>query len=196
MPYGLKLTQDDLIDFYQSPNAKTLLEKSQVTGHTIDIEIKENIIVDKSRDAHSYEAALITSFIRENLLKKGISYTFETVMSHPSKLDEIVEAQKYGYKIYLYFICLEEATLNISRVNDRIRKGGHKVDPEKIKTRYLNTLQNLYPALKLVDRAYLFDNSDEMLMIAEIDNGELTLNVDQELFPNWFIEHVVNKTDL
>lgn len=40
LPYGLELTQDDLINFYQSPNAKTLLEKSQVTGHTIDIEMK------------------------------------------------------------------------------------------------------------------------------------------------------------
>ncbi|WP_080780205.1 zeta toxin family protein [Chryseobacterium phocaeense] len=196
LPYGLELTQDDLLKFYQTPNAKTLLEKSHASGHTIDIEIRENIIVDRSRDTHSYEASLITSFIRENLLEKGISFAFETVMSHPSKLDEIIEARKHGYKIYLYFICLDEANLNVSRVNDRVRKGGHRVDPEKIKTRYLNTLQNLYPALKLVDRAYLFDNSDEMLMIAEIDTGELTINVDQELFPNWFIEYVVDKVNL
>lgn len=196
LPYGLELTQDDLLKFYQTPNAKTLLEKSHTSGHTIDIKIRENIIVDQSRDTHSYEASLITSFIRENLLEKGISFAFETVMSHPSKLDEIIEARKHGYRIYLYFICLDEANLNVSRVNDRVRKGGHRVDPEKIKTRYLNTLQNLYPALKLVDRAYLFDNSDEMLMIAEIDNGELTINVDQELFPNWFIEYVVDKANL
>ncbi|WP_238555435.1 hypothetical protein [Chryseobacterium sp. P1-3] len=94
LPYGLDLTQNDLLNFYQTENAKTLLEKSQKSGHKIDIEIKENIIVDKSRDAHSYEAALITTFIRENLLKKGISYSFETVMSHSSKLDEIIEAKK------------------------------------------------------------------------------------------------------
>lgn len=194
LPYGLDLTQDDLINFYQTENAKTLLDKSQKSGHKIDIEIKENIIVDKSRDTHSYEAALITSFIRENLLKKGISYAFETVMSHPSKLDEIIEAKKNGYKVYLYFVCLDKATLNVSRVNDRVQKGGHKVDPDKIVTRYINTLQNLYPALKLVDRAYLFDNSDEMLMVAEIDNGELTINIDESKFPNWFIKYIINKT--
>ncbi|AZA84930.1 hypothetical protein C1637_21870 [Chryseobacterium lactis] len=193
LPYGLELTQDDLIRFNKSPNGKTLLEKSEEEGHKIDIEIKENIIVDKSRDTHSYEAAFITTFIREHLLKKGISYAFETVMSHPSKLNEIIEAQRNGYRVYLYFICLDEATLNISRVNDRVKKGGHNVDPERIKKRYVNTLQNLYPALKLVDRAYLFDNSDDMLMIAEKDNSELTISVDEEQIPNWFIQYVVNK---
>ncbi|WP_312302277.1 zeta toxin family protein [Chryseobacterium sp.] len=196
LPYGFELTQDDLLNFYETPNAKTLLRKSEEEGHKIDIEIRENIIVDKSRDTHSYEAALITTFIRENLLNKGISYAFETVMSHPSKLDEIIEAQKKGYRVYLYFICLDEASLNISRVNDRVKKGGHNVDPERIKKRYVNTLENLYPALKIVDRAYLFDNSDEMLMVAEIDSGELTINVEQEQIPNWFIQYVVNKTTI
>ncbi|WP_241477192.1 zeta toxin family protein [Chryseobacterium koreense] len=193
LTYGLALTQNDLEQFFQSTNAATLLQKSQETGHKIDIEIKENIIVDKSRYTHSYEAALITSFIREHLLKNEISFSFETVMSHPSKLDEITEAKKLGYKVYLYFICLDEPRLNVSRVKNRVLKGGHDVDNHKILSRYTNTLKNLYPALKLVDRAYLFDNSDEMLMIAEKNNEALTINIDEQNFPNWFIENVLNQ---
>lgn len=121
LTYGLALTQNDLEQFFQSTNAATLLQKSQETGHKIDIEIKENIIVDKSRYTHSYEAALITSFIREHLLKNEISFSFETVMSHPSKLDEITEAKKLGYKVYLYFICLDEPRLNVSRVEKTVK---------------------------------------------------------------------------
>lgn len=192
-PFGIQLQQDDLDRFLQSTNAKTLLQKSLDTGHKIDIEIKENIIVDKSRDTHSYEAALITSFIREHLMKNDISFSFETVMSHTSKLDEIIEAGKLGYKVYLYFICLDQAKLNVSRVDNRVQKGGHYVDPGKIIYRYINTLQNLYPALKMADRAFLFDNSDEMLLIAEKDDNALTVNIDPESFPNWFIEFVINK---
>lgn len=191
--YGLSLTQNDLMLFLQSTNAKTLLQKSEEKGHKIDIEIKENIIVDKSRDTHSYEAALITSFIRENLLKENISFSFETVMSHTSKINEIMEAKKLGYKVYLYFICLDEPRLNVSRVKNRVLKGGHDVDTEKILTRYSNTLKNLYSALKLVDRAYLFDNSDEMIMIAEKDGETLRINIDEHNFPNWFIEYVLQK---
>lgn len=190
-PLGLDLTKDDLEVFFESENAKTLLQKSKNTGHTIDIEIKENIIVGKSRDTHSYEAALITSFIREHLLKKGISFSFETVMSHFSKLDEIAEAKLLGYKVYFYFICLDEPRVNVSRVRNRVLKGGHDVATEKIISRYKNTLGNLYPALKLADRAFLFDNSNEMTLIAEKEGDELTVKVDASSFPNWFNDFVI-----
>lgn len=192
-PYGLNLDQKDLESFFQTPNAKTLLEKSAEIGHKIDIEIKENIIVDKSRDTHSYEAGLITSFIREHLLKNGISFSFETVMSHLSKLEEISEAKKLGYKVYLYFICLDEPTLNVSRVKNRVEKGGHDVAHEKIISRYSNTLANLYSALKIADRAYLFDNSDEMVLVAEKNEDELIINLEESEFPNWFTQYVINK---
>ena len=185
-PFGLDLEQKDLANFFQKTHAKTLIKKSAESGHKIDVEIKENIIVDKSRDTHSYEASLITSFIREHLLKNGLSFSFETVMSHISKLDEIIEAKNLGYKVYLYFICLDEPTLNVSRVKNRVEKGGHNVAAEKIISRYTNTLSNLYPALKIADRAYLFDNSDEMILVAEINQGELIINLEEAQFPNWF----------
>ena len=192
-PFGLTLTQDDLINFLQKPNSISLLEKTADIGHRIDIEIVENIIVDKSGDAHSYEAALATSFLRENLLKNSISFSFESVLSHFSKIDEIIEAKALGYKIYLYFICLDSPKINISRVRNRVLKGGHNVDSDKIISRYHNTLQNLLPVLKLSDRAYLFDNSNEMILIAELDEHELKIKVDSEQFPNWFTEYVINK---
>ena len=149
--------------------------------------------MDKSRDSHSYEAALITSFIREHLLKNGISFSFEAVMSHISKLDEITEAKILGYKVYLYFICLDEPTLNVSRVKNRVKKGGHDVDQNKIISRYSNTLTNLFPALKIADRAYLFDNSDEMRLIAEKNHDELLIDVEASQFPNWFTQYVINR---
>jgi predicted ABC-type ATPase len=69
----------------------------------------------------------------------------------------------------------------------------HNVDSDKIISRYHNTLQNLLPVLKLSDRAYLFDNSNEMILIAELDEHELKIKVDSEQFPNWFTEYVINK---
>lgn len=191
--FGLNLTQNDLLSYLENPNTISLLNKSEESGHKIDIEIKENIIVDKSRETHSYEAALITSFIRENLLKNAISFSFESVMSHHSKLDEIKEAKLLGYKIYLYFICLDSPNVNISRVRNRVLKGGHNVDTEKIISRYHNTLDQLLPALKLADRAYLFDNSNDMILIAELDNHELKIKIDSEQFPNWFTEYLINR---
>lgn len=117
-------------------------------------------------------------------------------MSHISKLDEIRNAKELGYKTYLYFVCLDDSQLNISRVQNRVKKGGHSVPQNKIIERYLRTLDNLLPAVLLVEKAYLFDNSSEkMLLVAEVLQGELTILVEEEKLPNWFIEYIVNKME-
>lgn len=136
----------------------TLLAKSKEAGHPIDIEVRENVVVNKSKDTYSYEAALVTSFIRKKLLENGISYSFETVMSHISKLNEIQRANKLDYKTYLYFVCLDDPQLNISRVLDRVEQGCHPVSQDKIVDRYQKALTNLLPAIKIAKKTYLIDN--------------------------------------
>jgi len=194
--FGLKLTQEDLDRFLGRDQSKSLLRKAKESGHPISIAIRENMIVDKSRDTHSYEASLITSFIRYHLLENGISYSFETVMSHPSKLDEIDEASERKYRTYFYFVCLDDPLINISRVEIRKEKGGHGVPKDKIVERYYRTLTNLLPAIRTCEKAYLFDNSGEtMVLIAEVFRGEVTILLPENKLPNWFIQYVVNKID-
>lgn len=191
--YNILTNQDELNLFLSSKNSQTLLKKSESEGKKIEFYIKENIIIDKPKDTHSYESSLITSFIREKLLESNQSFSFETVMSHYSKIEEIENAKKKGYKTYLYFICIDHPEINISRVNDRVNKGGHNVDNHKIINRYPKTLENLLPAIKVADKSFLFDNSNEMELIAEVQNENLTLLKELENLPNWFIEYVINK---
>lgn len=193
--YGLSLTQEQFDEFCMFPDSVSLLEKANEAGHPIDIVVKENVIVDKSKDTHSYEASLITSFLRYYIRQKNVPYSFESVMSHPSKLDEIRAANERGYKTYLYFVCLDDPTLNISRVSNRVEKGGHAVPDQKIIDRYTRVLELLLPALSICSKAYLFDNSStEMKLIAKVKDGKLTVLVNENDLPNWFIESVLNKS--
>jgi len=195
--YGLSLKQEQLEEFCRLPAATSLIAKAQQVGHPIDIVIKENVIVDKSKDTHSYEASLITAFLRYHITQKGNSYSFESVMSHPSKLEEIKEANRQGYNTYFYFVCLDDPSLNISRVNNRVEKGGHAVPDQKIIDRYSRVLDLLFSALAICKKCYLFDNSSaEMKLIAKVKNGQLTILVDEKDLPNWFIESVINKINL
>lgn len=116
-------------------------------------------------------------------------------MSHPSKLNELKLAREKGYRVYLYFVCIDDPEINVSRVENRVAKGGHKVDQAKVISRYRSTLENAYAAIQLSNRAYLFDNSNTMKMIAEVDNKVMTLYVDEEDMPNWFVEYIINKID-
>lgn len=193
--YGLQLTEEDLELFKKEDDAVSLIKKAEKEGHIIDVEIRENVIVDQSKNTHSYEASLISAFLRKHLAVRGISFSYESVMSHPSKLNEIKEAKAKGYKTYLYFVCLQDADMNVSRVSNRIQKGGHAVDPDRIIRRYTETLSNLFPALLLVDKAYLFDNSsDKMELVAEVENGRIEILTNRT--PNWFVEYVVKKLTL
>jgi len=126
------------------------------------------------------------------LQNKKVDFCFETVMSHPSKIDEFIEAKNSGYKTYLYFICTDDPEVNISRVENRVQKGGHDVAKDKIVSRYYDTLKNLLPAIVHIDKCYLFDNSeDRFRLISTIVNGTLKIEIEPDDLPNWFIEYVL-----
>ena len=187
---GLDATQDDLDAFMTLDSSKTLFNKAAEEGHVIDIFVKENFIVDASKETHSYEGAFIASFIRHLLIVQNKSFSFETVMSHTSKIEEIKQVVSLGYNAYLYFVCIDSPEVNVSRVHNRVEKGGHDVAEDRIIDRYYRTLENLHLALPHCYRAYLFDNSGkEQLLIAEVYKGSMELKTDK--LPNWFIKFVL-----
>lgn len=73
------------------------------------------------------------------------------------------------------------------------RKGGHDVNEAKVRERYDRTLENLFPAIEICDKVYLFDNSGtELTLIAYIMAGEsLELFVNERTFPDWFKKYVL-----
>ncbi len=64
----------------------------------------------------SYEAATLATEIREDMVARGESFCFETVFSHPSKIDFIARAKACGYAIILVYIHIEKVALNEARV--------------------------------------------------------------------------------
>ena len=140
----------------------------------------------------SYESAILADFLRHQLLKTGETFSFETVFSHPSKLDFIRKATAQGYKCYLYFAAVSSPDISVDRVRQRTRQGGHDVPEDKIRKRYSLTLDTLLEAMRLSYRAYLFDNSQTMKLIAEM-TPEKNLQLTGDHAPVWLQEHVLSK---
>lgn len=152
---------------------------------------KNNIFY--SGEYNSYIAADIAGFIRNQLMLKGKSFSFESVFSHSSKLEIMEMAKSLGYRVYLYFVTTEDADINVNRVCIRVKQNGHPVPEGKIRKRYYNSLNLMFDAVKLSTRAYLFDNSGKIYkMIAQVDYGkDVQIFVDD--IPNWFIEYLYKK---
>lgn len=68
----------------------------------------------------SYLAVDIAEMLRQKLLSETLSFTYETVMSHPSKIDFMRLAREQVYKVYLYYITTQDPEININRVSVRI----------------------------------------------------------------------------
>jgi predicted ABC-type ATPase len=125
----------------------------------------------------SYAAARLAGNIRKQLLRDRKSFCFETVFSHPSKIDFLARAKAAGYEIILVFIHLDHVALNKARVLQRVSEGGHDVPKNKIASRLPRTLKNIKATIELCDRVELLDNSSyvkPLQRVASISNGNVT----------------------
>jgi predicted ABC-type ATPase len=150
--------------------------------------VTHGIVKAAPGDVDSYVAASLVDFIRAQLLTCRRSFTWETVMSHHSKVQVLADAQSIGFQTTLYFIATESPILNIRRVETRVLQGGHDVPPQKIIERYARSLELLPEAMAYATRAFVFDNSGrEPVWLAEYQpDGSRTLQAPAEQLPAWF----------
>lgn len=145
---------------------------------------------------NDYFTSFLADYVRHHLLECGVKFTFETVMSHPSKLEFIRKAHDAGYKVYLYFVSLSDPTLNENRVQQRVRMGGHDVPAEKIRERYYRTMDMLIDAIHISDKVYIFDNSySEPKLFAKVEKGMLSIDEKVDFIPVWFKTYVLDKLE-
>lgn len=128
---------------------------------------------DNPEDA-SYKAARMAERLRSSMLDHGLSFCFETVFSHVSKIDFVAKAKALGYEVILVYIHLDSPELNEARVSQRVSEGGHDVPPDKIRARLPRTFENIRKVLPLVDTVRIMDNSslaDPFKQVASIRMG-------------------------
>ena len=114
-------------------------------------------------------------------------------MSHRSKIDFLTYVKEKGYTSYLYFISTEDPEININRVENRVKKGGHSVPINKIKDRYYRGMSLLLDALKAANRAYLLDNSQEQNFVILEKKYDGMMYPKVRNMPNWFDTYVTDK---
>lgn len=163
-------------------------------GEFENIRVKENFLIC-DRTVNSYQASVIAEFFRENLLQTDQTFSFETVMSHTSKVEFLRKAKQQGFTNYLYFICTRDPAINLQRVNNRVAEGGHDVDDGKVVSRYFRSLELLSTAFVAVDRAFIIDSTNTSRdVILEKRYDEILLH--QEVVPDWVVEYLLSKLRL
>ena len=194
--YHSALKAQELLDFLKQkkrPQSRQLVPLLQCEPVLLD----HWTIQFDATEIDSYLCARIIDYIRFEFLRLKISFTFETVMSHISKVEFLQNAKRQGFKTYLYYVSTVDPVINIARVKYRVSVGGHAVPEQKIIERYYRSIDLLMQAVDASDRSYLFDNSsngEKAAFIAEIESGEkLKMNPDVQQLPWWFAEKVLKE---
>ena len=166
--------------------ASTLLDKEGLLPQAQQLTLVDGNVGFGTVVINSYWASVLADFIRSKLLAAQVSFTLETVMSSPDKVELLHKAQQAGYRTYLYFVATEDPEINVARVQYRVETGGHPVAEDKIRSRYVRSLQLLSQAVSYADRAYIFDNSgSERVWIAEVTDG-VGIEMKTDEIPAWF----------
>ncbi len=152
----------------------------------VNADILAKLLYPQAPEAHSYHAAKLAEHLRLQLLRQGRNFCFETVFSHPSKIDFVAQAKTLGYEIILVFIHLCDPALNQARIAQRVSEGGHNVPPDKVINRIPRTLKLIKKTLPLCDYAYILDNSragNPFQQLAMIREGQIIFR--HNVMPDW-----------
>lgn len=119
-------------------------------------------------------------------LEKGISFTQESTLSGYRIKDMARRAKANGFHVRLFYIGLDSPEESVSRIANRVRKGGHNIDTEKVYYRYDRRFSDLAAILPLCDEADFYDNENGFQFVGCYENG--TLAVSKKNPPSWIAQ--------
>ena len=191
--YQVESTEKEILDFFMN---SSLLKAADLMDDAHNLRFNDGKLSFFNVEVNAYFASVAADFIRHKLIERSKSFTFETVMSFPDKVELLHKAQSRGYRTYLYYVATEDPVINISRVRYRVKMGGHSVPEDKIVSRYQRSLNLLREAIQFTNRAYIFDNSThEYIWLAEITDGHL-LEMKTDQVPAWFRKALGSKFNI
>jgi predicted ABC-type ATPase len=117
--------------------------------------------------------------LSQQYIQSESSFIVEITFSGNTYLKLMREAKSLGWLIILMYIGIDNPNMNVLRVADRVKLGGHDVPTEDILRRYERSLANLNKAAKIVDRLILYDNSTSAghQLLATVESDRSVLHV-------------------
>ena len=121
--------------------------------------------IKKATNCSDLEAAQKADEMRNELVEKKQSFTFETVLSTDRNLNLLKKAKESGFFIRCIYVLTSNSNINVLRVKTRYENGGHDVPEDKIRLRYERCLKLIPELIQVCDVFHLYDNTKEPFRI-------------------------------
>ena len=112
--------------------------------------------------------------------QRRTSFAFETTLSGRSNLRLIERLEKSGYKVHIFFLAVSTVDVALSRIKERVLKGGHDVPEAVVRRRFDRSFRNFFVDYReLADFWYLFDNTSTKPATIAFKRGHRTRIIDE-----------------
>ena len=119
-------------------------------------------------------------------IDKGISFTQETTLSGRKTEATAKQVKELGYHVRLFYIGLDTAEESLSRIANRVKRGGHDIPQDDVVRRFAGRWEAVAKVLPYCDEAEFYDNDNGFVLVAEYRNGELRTVGSRR--PQWLME--------
>ena len=119
-------------------------------------------------------------------IDKGISFTQETTLSGRKTEATAKQVRELGYHVRLFYIGLDSAEESLSRISNRVKRGGHDIPRDDVVRRFAGRWEAVGKVLPYCDEAEFYDNDNGFVLVAEYRNGELRTVGSRR--PQWLME--------
>jgi predicted ABC-type ATPase len=115
--------------------------------------------------------------------KRRASFAFETTFSGRGHVVLLRQLKAKGYKIHVFFLWVKTVDLALSRVQERVSRGGHDVPEPVIRRRFDRSMRNFLGHYRqLADDWTLFDNSGKAPIAVALGIGTKTRIMNKTLY--------------
>lgn len=107
-----------------------------------------------------FQAGRIMLKTVKDMVLRGESFAFESTLSGKTWHKILTHALEKGYSVTIYFLYTSNVSLNIKRVKERAKRGGHFIQPADIKRRFPKCFDNFWNIYRsLANEWFVFDNT-------------------------------------
>ena len=109
----------------------------------------------------------------QDCIDRRISFTQETTLSGRKTETTARQVRELGYCVRLFYIGLDSAEESLSRIENRVKRGGHDIPHDDVIRRFAGRWEAVAKVLPYCDEADFYDNDNGFVLVAEYRNGEL-----------------------
>lgn len=119
----------------------------------------------------------------ETLSQAGVDFGFETTLAGRRWVPLLQRLRERGYRLHLFFLWIPDPDLALTRIEQRVRAGGHFIPEEVVRRRFARGLRNLFQIYApIFDACLIFDSSGNSPEMVTLNVAEQHLVFDRELW--------------